>query len=138
MPKLGLTMTAATLVEWRKQDGEWVEKGDPLFVLASEKSTLEIEAPASGALHVLIPAGERVPVSQPIALQIAVAEAIAAPQTRPGITTIRPSSPVARPGSPIVPHSSGSRITPASPKARTLTRRLGLELESIAAEEPGG
>ena len=67
MPKLGLTMTEATLIEWLKADGDPVKKGEPLFVLESEKSTLEIEAPASGTLQILVPAGETVPVQRLIA-----------------------------------------------------------------------
>jgi pyruvate/2-oxoglutarate dehydrogenase complex dihydrolipoamide acyltransferase (E2) component len=68
MPKLGLTMTEATIVEWLKKDGDQVEKGERLFVLESEKSTLEIEAPASGRLQILVAAGKTVPVHQPIGL----------------------------------------------------------------------
>ena len=58
MPKLGLTMTEATLAEWHKQDGEYVEKGEPLFTIETAKVTLEIEAPASGVLRSLVAAGE--------------------------------------------------------------------------------
>ena len=68
MPKLGLTMTEAAIVEWCKQDGEQVEKGETLFVIESEKSTLEIESPATGVLQILVPVGETVPVHQPIAI----------------------------------------------------------------------
>ena len=82
MPKLGLTMTEATLVEWLKADGDPVEKGEPLFVLESEKSTLEIEAPASGTLHILVPAGQTVPVHTPIATMVG-AERASAPAARP-------------------------------------------------------
>ena len=67
MPKLGLTMTEATLVEWHKDDGETVNKGDMLFTLETAKSTLDIEAPASGVLHILVAAGETVPVKTPVA-----------------------------------------------------------------------
>ena len=67
MPKLGLTMTKATLAEWHKPDGEWVEKGEPLFTIETEKVTLEIEAPASGILRSLVAAGQTVPVMQPVA-----------------------------------------------------------------------
>ena len=54
MPKLGLTMTEALLVEWGKQEGEWIKKGEILFTLESEKTTLEIESPASGFLRILV------------------------------------------------------------------------------------
>ena len=48
MPKLGLIMTEANLLEWFKSDGELVEKGETLFSFESDKSVVEIESPASG------------------------------------------------------------------------------------------
>ncbi len=50
MPKLGLTMTEGRIVEWRKQVGETVTKGDILYVIETEKVTFEVEAPESGIL----------------------------------------------------------------------------------------
>ncbi|MBI2526041.1 MAG: biotin attachment protein [Candidatus Rokubacteria bacterium] len=50
MPKLGLTMTEATIVEWRKAVGEAVAAGEPLLVIETEKAEVEVEAPASGTL----------------------------------------------------------------------------------------
>ncbi len=48
MPRLGLTMTEGKIVEWYKQDGEFVNKGEPLFAIENEKASLDIESPASG------------------------------------------------------------------------------------------
>jgi pyruvate dehydrogenase E2 component (dihydrolipoamide acetyltransferase) len=124
MPKLGLTMTEATLVEWLKADGDPVQKGEPLFVLESDKSTLEIEAPASGVLHILVPAGQTVPIQTPIAQMI----------REPGAGS-RALEAFAPPESQIT--STESRVTnyesqtPASPKARALARRLGVSLAGI-------
>ncbi|MFN2244356.1 MAG: biotin/lipoyl-containing protein [Anaerolineae bacterium] len=53
MPKLGLTMTEGKVVKWLKQDGEQVVKGQPLVVVMSKKITYEVEAPASGVLHIV-------------------------------------------------------------------------------------
>ncbi len=50
IPKLGLTMTEATLVEWRKAVGEPVRAGEPVLVIETEKAEVEVEAPASGTL----------------------------------------------------------------------------------------
>jgi pyruvate/2-oxoglutarate dehydrogenase complex dihydrolipoamide acyltransferase (E2) component len=50
MPKLGLTMAEATIVEWRKAVGEAVAAGEPLLVIETEKAEVEVEAPASGTL----------------------------------------------------------------------------------------
>ena len=50
MPKLGLTMTEATILEWKKAVGDIVAAGDALLVIETEKADVEIEAPASGRL----------------------------------------------------------------------------------------
>jgi pyruvate dehydrogenase E2 component (dihydrolipoamide acetyltransferase) len=126
MPKLGLTMTEATLIEWLKADGDRVEKGEPLFVLESEKSSLEIEAPASGRLHVLVPAGETVAVHTPIATLLG-AKQPAVPSAAQA-TTQEPS-PITGIQSPIPATVAPS---PASPKARALARRLGVPLAGMA------
>lgn len=50
MPKLGLTMTEATIVEWKKAVGDSVTAGEVLLVIETEKADVEIEVPASGTL----------------------------------------------------------------------------------------
>ena len=50
IPKLGLTMTEATIVEWLKAVGEPVTAGEALLVIETEKAEVEVEAPASGTL----------------------------------------------------------------------------------------
>lgn len=58
LPKLGFSMNEGNLAEWMVADGGQVKEGEPLFALESDKSTQEVEAPASGTLNILKPAGE--------------------------------------------------------------------------------
>jgi pyruvate/2-oxoglutarate dehydrogenase complex dihydrolipoamide acyltransferase (E2) component len=58
LPKLGFSMNEGTLAEWLVADGGAVEEGQPLFALESDKSTQEVEAPASGTLRILKQTGE--------------------------------------------------------------------------------
>jgi len=68
MPKMGLSMEAGKIEEWKKKEGEKVEEGEILFVLSTEKISLEIEAFDSGYLRKIIAGeGEEVPVSEVIA-----------------------------------------------------------------------
>ena len=62
LPKLGFSMNEGTLAEWSFEDGAQVEAGQILFLLESDKSTTEVEAPASGTLRIAKPAGEDYPV----------------------------------------------------------------------------
>lgn len=58
IPKLGMSATEMTLVEWMFGDGETVEKGDVLYTVETDKSTTEIEAQDSGVLRVTGEEGE--------------------------------------------------------------------------------
>lgn len=62
LPKLGFAMEEGTLAEWLVADGESVTEGQPLYLLESDKSANEVEAPASGTLHIIAEIGENYPV----------------------------------------------------------------------------
>lgn len=143
IPKLGLTMTEATILEWHKREGEAVRKGEVLFTLENEKSTLEIEAPASGILHILAPAGQTVPVLGDIGRLVTAG---AAPGGSPAVASAGRAS-----GSGPLPAASVPGILPASPapatmggpllaspKARVLARQRGVSLASLSGSGPRG
>ena len=58
LPKLGFSMNEGTLSEWLIADGDEVQEGQPLFALESDKSTQEVESPASGILKIIKQPGE--------------------------------------------------------------------------------
>ena len=58
LPKLGFSMIEGQIAEWLAADGAQVTEGDPLFLLEADKSTNEVEAPASGILRIEAEAGE--------------------------------------------------------------------------------
>ena len=58
LPKIGFSMNEGQVTEWLVGDGQPVTEGQPLFTLEAEKSANEVEAPASGTLKILQPAGE--------------------------------------------------------------------------------
>jgi pyruvate dehydrogenase E2 component (dihydrolipoamide acetyltransferase) len=55
IPKLGMTMTEAKIVEWKFGEGDMVNKGQVVMVLETAKVTYELEALDSGYLHVIHP-----------------------------------------------------------------------------------
>ena len=55
IPKLGMSATEVTLSEWMYGDGEAVNKGDVIYTAETDKTTVEIEAQASGVIR---PTGE--------------------------------------------------------------------------------
>ena len=54
MPLLGETMEQGKIVAWIKKVGEYVEKGDILLEVESDKATLEVESFFSGYVRKII------------------------------------------------------------------------------------
>lgn len=53
MPQIGMTMQEGKIVKWLKQDGEKINKGEPMLLLGTEKLETEIEAPSDGVLRII-------------------------------------------------------------------------------------
>ncbi|AXB76475.1 biotin/lipoyl-containing protein [Novosphingobium sp. P6W] len=58
LPKIGFSMQEGQVAEWLAKDGDAVSEGQPLFSLEADKSTNEVEAPASGTLRIVGQVGE--------------------------------------------------------------------------------
>ncbi len=58
LPKIGFSMNEGAIAEWLAKDGDVVSEGQPLFLLEADKSTNEVEAPATGVLSIEAEAGE--------------------------------------------------------------------------------
>ena len=66
---LDYQMETATIVRWFKQEGERVEKGEPLFEVMTEKVTINIASTASGTVQrILINEGEEAEPGQELAI----------------------------------------------------------------------
>lgn len=136
MPKLGLTMTEGTVVEWRFRAGARFRQGDIIAVVETEKIANDIEAASDGVVNeILITEGETVPVGTPIAR-------IELTTTPPG-NHVRPSA-VAKPPPPITvtptparPKQQEPRVS-ATPLARRQAARAGLPLATIIGTGPKG
>jgi 2-oxoglutarate dehydrogenase E2 component (dihydrolipoamide succinyltransferase) len=62
IPSVGESVQEAVLVQWYKKDGDPVQKDEPIFVVETDKVTLEIVAEASGILKILVSEGETVSI----------------------------------------------------------------------------
>jgi pyruvate/2-oxoglutarate dehydrogenase complex dihydrolipoamide acyltransferase (E2) component len=68
MPKLGYDMEAGKVGGWIKQVGDEIARGDVIAEIETDKSTVEMEATASGTLvEIVHDAGDEVPVGETIA-----------------------------------------------------------------------
>ncbi len=130
VPRLGWSMEEGLFGGWLKQPGEAVAMGEPLFLLESDKVTMEVESLDAGLLHVLDPSlevGSIVTVGQLLGYLLAEGEgvpAVAVPEAVPEApkaipVTVAEAVPTPREG------------VPASPRARAAAKRLGVDLAEV-------
>jgi pyruvate dehydrogenase E2 component (dihydrolipoamide acetyltransferase) len=135
--KIGLTMESGTIVSWLKNEDDYVEKGEPLFEVETDKATQVIESFHSGYLRkILVPAGQEVPVRTVIAYigekDDAVKE-IPAPKLGAArevgtASGLQAQTPVGR---------GNSRVN-ASPLAKRLAAELSVDLSCVKGTGPDG
>ncbi len=81
MPALSSTMTEGKIVEWLKNPGDKVERGESVLVVESDKADMDVESFHDGFLaSVLMPAGSSAPVGETIGLIVETADEIASAQ----------------------------------------------------------
>jgi pyruvate/2-oxoglutarate dehydrogenase complex dihydrolipoamide acyltransferase (E2) component len=68
MPQMGVSVAEGTVVEWRKQPGDWVEADEVIAAISTDKIDTDVESPASGRVEeILVPVGETVEVGTVLA-----------------------------------------------------------------------
>ena len=127
MPKLGQAMTEGTVVEWYCKDGERIEAGEPLVTVETDKATYDLEATASGTVHILVQAGEEVPIHTVIGT-IGEGPMQTAASAAPCPTALNAP---AQKGPPT------GRVL-ASPKAKRLAAAHGIDLSTLTPLSSGG
>ena len=162
MAELADSMTSATLTAWLKQPGDRVTAGEPIAEVETDKTTVEIEAPADGVLaDIRVAAGtEAVAVGTVLALvrqgargeaatQGGPAENADSPETAPPSTgadaRIRkpPAGGVgvdAPAGATTPPDDAEPAFeeAPATPLARRMAELAGLDLSGVTGSGDGG
>ncbi len=141
MPKLGFNMDEGQLVKWCKQVGEQVSKGEVLFEINTDKTTMPVEATSDGVLlKVLLAEGEFAPVFTPIAVVGQAGEDADAALAAAGGEAPAPSAAAAPTVADAVtgatPETSAPAAAPSdlklTPKARKLIQEEGLDPASLA------
>jgi pyruvate dehydrogenase E2 component (dihydrolipoamide acetyltransferase) len=117
MPALGADMSAGTLLRWRKQPGEAVQRGEIIAEVHTDKADIEVEVFTSGVIEkLLVEPGTEVPTGTPLAIIGEDGAAAQAPAPAP---------------------AAEHRLL-ISPSAQHLAEELGLDPASITGSGPGG
>ena len=138
LPKSGFSSEASTVIGWSVAEGDRVEEGQLLCEVETEKTTIEITAPASGLLRkILIHEGEKRPVGVTMGFIGEADEPIpevedTPPPTPEATRTTTAPSPSVRPR-----RASIGRVR-ASPAARKLAAEHGIDLVELSGSGPGG
>jgi pyruvate dehydrogenase E2 component (dihydrolipoamide acetyltransferase) len=142
IPMLGVTVEKGKIVEWLKNEGDSVVRGESIFIVEADKVTTEVESPATGILaKILIPVEEEVPVLTVVGLITEPGEEIPddypiKPVSVPAAEAARPIPAAVETTSPTAPAFSGP--IPIVPAARKLAREKGLSIETLTPTGPDG
>ena len=68
VPSVGESVTSGVVSAWHKKSGEFVNEGEPLFALETDKVSTDIVAQKSGVLETKVPEGQEVKIGEVIAI----------------------------------------------------------------------
>ena len=161
MPALSSTMTEGKIVEWLKQPGDKVGRGESVLVVESDKADMDVESFQDGYLAaVLMPAGSTAPVGETIGLIVeteaeiadaqakatSAAPAASAPAPTPAPAAVQAPAPTPAPtpapaaAAPVAaaaaPVANGRVV--ASPRAKKLASQMGVDLSTVRGSGPHG
>ena len=153
VPEVGESVTEVYLGDWLKSEGDFVEEGEPLIELESEKATFELPAPSAGKLaKILKQAGEQASVGEVIGRfekgdgkEPSQSKQQKTEEQEPKTENQKPSQEKAAEKKPAAQRRSGSETIPpietetrVMPAAARLLQEHGLEAEDIEGTGPGG
>jgi 2-oxoglutarate dehydrogenase complex dihydrolipoamide succinyltransferase (E2) component len=136
MPKMGISVSEGTILEWRKQPGDWVEADETVCDVTTDKVDVEIPSPASGRLaRILANPGDTVPVGEPIAeIDAGARPGEAHPREADDVATGPATGSAAPPSAAEEADRSGFY----SPVVRRIADQHGIDLSRVEGTGVGG
>jgi pyruvate dehydrogenase E2 component (dihydrolipoamide acetyltransferase) len=141
MPKMGLTMTKGTLTNWKKKEGDLVNKGDILFEVETDKITNKVEAKTSGVLRKILVDKETVDVFVPVGIigraDEDISELLDQASKEPKKDEPQKEEGPKETGKPTPAVKDGERVK-ISPRAKKIAKDLNVDYNLVAGTGPGG
>lgn len=128
VPQVGESVTSGILAVWNVSDGAWVNEGDEIFELETDKATLPVPAPASGTITIKVPVDEDVEIGTVVA---EIDTEGAAPAGGGGAERV--ASDEAVDGTDSDTATETAAAAPVSPAVRRVLAENGLDAATVAA-----
>ncbi len=147
MPKVDMDMVTGTIAAWHVEEGQTIEKGDPLFDIETDKATMEVESPATGTLHFISAnRGDVVEIGKCIGWLFEDGEAVENPGSDETPTVKIELSPnETSKGNPVEPKSEPQSVVNgsadpvrATPSARRVAKTKGIDIAQVLGTGPHG
>lgn len=157
VPSVGESVTEALLVQWLKNDGDTVQADEPLFVIETDKVTLEVTADTGGTLNIKVKEGETVAIGTVVA-EIETdgktgkdtTDTAREQESEPEKTAPKDSGPSEKKepkgqekkseteNKEIPEKDEGDKVGNISPSARRLAEEKQIDLSDVTPSGPGG
>ena len=145
MPALSPAQETGILIEWFKEEGDLIEKGEPLMEVETDKANVEVEATTTGILaNITVNLGDEIPVGKVIALILADGESV--PESKKEYSssetkvseedTAQLQTTISNPLDPSAKLPTNKIV--ASPKVRQYAKKEGIDLSFIKGSGPNG
>ncbi|QPC46563.1 2-oxoglutarate dehydrogenase complex dihydrolipoyllysine-residue succinyltransferase [Mangrovibacillus cuniculi] len=132
VPELAESITEGTIAQWLKQPGDYVEKGEYIVELETDKVNVEVISDESGVIQELKASeGDTVEVGQVIAVVGEGGASTSAPSSE--TTTTPEATKVPEETQPPAPEKKDRTI--ASPSARKYARENGIDLSTVPTQD---
>ncbi|MGI6705852.1 MAG: dihydrolipoamide acetyltransferase family protein [Clostridia bacterium] len=134
MPNLGTTNDEVKIIQWFKQEGEEVKRGEPLLEVETDKATMEVESFATGYLKKIVAHPDDEVASGEIIAYIGDQGDIC---NIPDKTGTESCASIDKRREVSFPTTSGKEIR-VSPMVRKLAESMGVDLAGIRGTGPNG
>src|SRR2546428_11348360 len=138
IPAVGESISSGIVSVWHKKSGDFVNAGDALFTLETDKVSTEIAAEISGLLDTIVPEGQEVKIGEVVAT---IDDSKKAPAAKPAEEKAAAKSETKTAAPPKEKSADAKTASPArtlSPAVRRIVDEEHLNPEKISGTGPGG
>ncbi len=150
IPRIGMAVADATIIEWKSKEGDRVEERQVVVVIETEKVMSEVESPGPGLLHIIMGEGELATAGQVIGMLAETEEELSkvqkempagkpaeAAKTAEPVAAEAPKAEAAPPKEAATATDGEERVR-ISPVARKLAEEHAIDITRVAGTGPNG